>query len=347
MINNNPLVSIITPTYNHERFIGQCIESVLKQSYTNWEMIIINDASRDRTLDIAKEYALKDSRIRILDNKENKGAWRLAEIYNSGLNISRGEIIALLEGDDFWAPDKLALQVPQLADPDTVLSYGNVAETDENGNVIDLRRVDLRINKSVKFNNPVGSALYVFASLADMFYFQSIVIKKSSLEKIGGFQGNTYLPITDYPTYLDLCLCGTFSVVENKVIGYWRRHHSSITHTVDEINNLKEKLSGCFIEFLETNRKLLENLNINLHPGIVKKQHKKLIHVFRERYFIYNAKNLIKYNDWKGAEASYYNAFRNTHILLYKFAGLLAWFFAKLRVDILKPITMFRRFINP
>src|SRR5437667_7605704 len=99
-----PLVSVITPAYNHRRFIGPCIESLLGQTYTNWEQIIIDDGSTDDTAEVVRSYS--DPRIRYF-HQENQGIDALAQTYNRALNLSRGELIAVLEGDDLWPEDKL------------------------------------------------------------------------------------------------------------------------------------------------------------------------------------------------------------------------------------------------
>jgi len=104
------LVSVITPTYNHERFIAQCIESVLAQTYGHWEMIIVDDGSTDHTASIAEEYAKKDHRIKVI-RQANNGIFRLAETYNKALGLANGELIAILEGDDTWQNTKLEIQV--------------------------------------------------------------------------------------------------------------------------------------------------------------------------------------------------------------------------------------------
>ena len=83
----NILVSIITPTYNHEKFIGKCIESVLAQSYPHWEQIIVDDGSNDGTEEIVASY--NDERIKYI-KQENKGIWRLKETYNKALKNSNG-----------------------------------------------------------------------------------------------------------------------------------------------------------------------------------------------------------------------------------------------------------------
>src|SRR6267378_4285585 len=92
----SPLVSIITATFNHEPFIASCIESVLGQSYSNWEQIIIDDGSTDKTADVIRGYS--DRRIRFI-HQANHGIEALALTYNHALSQAKGEIIAILEGD--------------------------------------------------------------------------------------------------------------------------------------------------------------------------------------------------------------------------------------------------------
>ena len=96
---NAPLVSILTPAYNHARFVGPCIESVLSQTYANWEQIIFNDGSTDNTGEIVKRYS--DRRIRYY-RQENQGIEKLAKTYNRALAEARGSIVVILEGDDLW-----------------------------------------------------------------------------------------------------------------------------------------------------------------------------------------------------------------------------------------------------
>ena len=107
------LVTILTPTYNHEKYLADCIESVLAQTYQDWEMIILNDGSTDRTEEIAATYRDADSRIRLV-SQENVGIFRLSETYNKGVALSNGGYLDILEGDDCWVPEKLALQVEAL-----------------------------------------------------------------------------------------------------------------------------------------------------------------------------------------------------------------------------------------
>lgn len=107
-MNSQNLVSIITPAYNCEKFISQTIESVIAQTYTNWEMVIVNDKSTDNTENIIKKYVQKDRRIRLINHSENFGA---AVARNTALENAEGRFIAFLDSDDLWKKEKLERQI--------------------------------------------------------------------------------------------------------------------------------------------------------------------------------------------------------------------------------------------
>lgn len=101
------LVSIITPCYNGEQFISETIESVESQTYPNWEMLIVDDGSTDGSEEIINQYAEKDSRIKLIKQK-NAGS---AEARNNGIRHAQGQYIALLDSDDVWLPEFLSSQI--------------------------------------------------------------------------------------------------------------------------------------------------------------------------------------------------------------------------------------------
>lgn len=109
---NEGLVSIITPSYNAEKLIGRTIQSVLDQTYTHWEMIVIDDCSKDSTRAVVSAYAEKDSRIRLVALEKNNGA--PAAPRNIGVQHASGKWVAFLDADDIWHPRKLELQVSAL-----------------------------------------------------------------------------------------------------------------------------------------------------------------------------------------------------------------------------------------
>lgn len=108
-----PLVSIITPAYNSEKFINETIKSVVEQTYKNWEMIIVDDCSHDRTCEIVNTWSEKDQRIKLIKQKINLGA---ADARNIALENSNGRFIAYLDADDVWYPNKLSKQVQFMID---------------------------------------------------------------------------------------------------------------------------------------------------------------------------------------------------------------------------------------
>lgn len=123
-----PLVSVIMPAYNAEKYIAEAIQSVISQTYTNWELFVLDDCSTDGTAEIAEGFANADSRIHLLQNPQNMG---VAKTRNRGFDIAKGEWIALLDSDDVWHVDKLEKQLA-LAPRGDIL-YCSYALMDENG----------------------------------------------------------------------------------------------------------------------------------------------------------------------------------------------------------------------
>lgn len=121
------LVSIITPMYNGEKYIGQTIESVIAQTYPHWEMIVINDGSKDKGAEIVAEYAQKDSRIKLLSQK-NAGS---AAARNNGIRTAQGRYIALLDADDLWEPIFLDSQLSLMKETGALLVYGSHKRIDK------------------------------------------------------------------------------------------------------------------------------------------------------------------------------------------------------------------------
>ena len=114
------LVSIIMPAYNAEKYIEEAIESVLKQTYRNWELIIVNDCSIDATEQIVKKYQEQDERIKFHSLTENHG---VANARNTALQNAVGRYIAFLDSDDMWLPEKLEKQIGFMKINNYVFTY--------------------------------------------------------------------------------------------------------------------------------------------------------------------------------------------------------------------------------
>ncbi|MDQ7780834.1 MAG: glycosyltransferase family 2 protein [Planctomycetota bacterium] len=224
-----PRVSIVIPTYNHERFLGQCLESVLSQTYGDWEAVVIDDASTDGTARIAESFARRDPRITFLRHAENRGILGLARTYNEGLAATTGEFVVVLEGDDFWPPWRLAAQIPSFATADIVLSHGlfDVIETIRPGREVP-RPISYPYRDDVRLNEPVGSALKALLLGSNPLRAQAVMTRRSALAGIGGFQQPEFWCLSDYPTWMCLTMKGRFAFVERK-LGTWRRHSQAVT----------------------------------------------------------------------------------------------------------------------
>lgn len=124
------LVSIITQSYNSAQFIAQTMNSILAQTYTHWELLIMDDCSTDDTCSIVKRYAENDKRIKLLRLSTNQGA---AMARNSSIKRAQGRYIALCDSDDCWYPDKLDKQLAFMTDRDYAFSYTSYKTSDESG----------------------------------------------------------------------------------------------------------------------------------------------------------------------------------------------------------------------
>ena len=116
-----PLISVVIPAYNAGQFLDETLESVLSQTYENWECIIVNDGSTDNTESVAKKWCEKDSRFR-LTNKENGG---LSSARNWGIKESKAEYIAFLDADDILTSDSLEIRINTLLKENVDLVYSN------------------------------------------------------------------------------------------------------------------------------------------------------------------------------------------------------------------------------
>lgn len=125
------LVSIITPMYNGEKFVAKTIKSVLNQNYKNWEMIIIDDGSKDNSPTIVEEYSKKDKRIQLVRQKNaGSGAAR-----NNGIRRAKGQYICLLDADDTWESNFLEEQIKLIKEKNATLVFSSHNRIDENDNI--------------------------------------------------------------------------------------------------------------------------------------------------------------------------------------------------------------------
>lgn len=133
-IKNEELVSIIMPAYNCEDFIGITLDSVINQTYENWEVIVVDDCSTDNTAEVVQEYRRKDNRIKYHKLEKNSGA---AVARNKAVDLATGKYMAFLDSDDVWFPEKLTKQISFMEKNNygfTCTSYSKIDEQGDNLN---------------------------------------------------------------------------------------------------------------------------------------------------------------------------------------------------------------------
>lgn len=179
------LVSIIMPSYNTGKFIKETINSVIAQTYSNWELIIVDDCSTDNTDEIVK--SINDNRIIYLKNETNSGA---AISRNKALREAKGRWIAFLDSDDLWKNDKLEKQIKFMKENNCYFSYTNYIEIDENGNINGKRVTGpKKITKTGMFN-------YCWPGCLTVMY---------DANKIGLIQIEDIKKNNDYAMWLKVC----------------------------------------------------------------------------------------------------------------------------------------------
>lgn len=232
---NNPLVSIIMPAYNAERFIKESIESVIDQSYENWELLVINDFSNDLTRMIIKDYCKKDRRIRLLEQKQNEG---VVKARNRGIKESKGKYIAFLDSDDLWKSNKLEVQIKYMQSNKAYMTYTGYSYISESGEFIK----EIFIPKSLNYKQ---------ALKGNQIGCLTVIIDKSKIENIE----MPNLKHEDYATWLN--------ILKNNIVAY------GIQENLAKYRKVSSSLSSNKLKTIKWTWKIFrENQQINMIRSI-------------------------------------------------------------------------------
>lgn len=155
---NYPLVSVIIPMYNAEKFIGECIDSVRRQEYRNWEMFVVDDCSSDKSRDIVLEYVRKDNRIKFISSELNSHS--PGRTRNIGIKNANGKYVAFLDADDLWLEKKLPKQVAFLEQHEDIFLLYSRYQIWKNGKIINKIAPPTKKMKSGK----IFSSLFLFGN---------------------------------------------------------------------------------------------------------------------------------------------------------------------------------------
>lgn len=201
-----PKVSILTTVYNREKYLAACIESVLASDYSNWELIIVDDQSKDASVSIAKEYAAKDDRIQVHVNQENLGDYPNR---NRAASYAKGTYLKYLDADDLLYPHGLGIMVHTMeAHPECALGISQEVAEDIKAYPFVMQPKESFYREFLKRGvlklGPTGT-----------------IIRRDVFEKVGGFTGTRY--IGDTELWYKLAL--SYPVVKMVPgLAYWRQH---------------------------------------------------------------------------------------------------------------------------
>lgn len=244
------LVSIIMPSWNTARFIRESIDSVRNQTYTNWELLIVDDCSTDNTDEIVASYS--DERIRYFKNEKNSGA---ALTRNRAMREARGEWIAFLDSDDLWAPEKLERQLQFMKENNYVFSYHEYVKIDEESKPLNIYVSGPEVvTKHKMYNYGYPGCLTFMYSAKAMGLIQIKDIKKNN----------------DYAILLKLCKKADCYLLKENLAEY-RIRKKSISH-----DKLSKKLKSHYDLFHMCDEKVapvaLWYACWNMFYGILKKK---------------------------------------------------------------------------
>jgi glycosyltransferase involved in cell wall biosynthesis len=267
------LVSVVIPVYNGALFIKECINSVLNQSYKDFEVIVINDGSTDETLDILNELAQNDLRIKIT-TIENSGR---AKARNIGITLSNGTWIAFLDADDAWKSNKLEKQLQEAKEVNADFIYSERTW---------VNKFSEKVEQPKKYKLPSGN---IFEDLIVGNYIctSTSLMKKSILLDEKGFnESATFTNVQDYELWLRISCGKKFLALPDELCLY--RLHENNAHK--NVVNRFIGLFGC----IDTMRKLLKKNpqdNVNKLEGKIQERELEIANMFASSLFHVKAYN--------------------------------------------------------
>lgn len=208
-------VSVLLPVYNGERYLREALRSVLAQSFADFELLLLDDGSTDRSLAIAQSFAERDPRVRVV-SRENRG---LVATLNELLQFAQGDLIARMDADDICLPDRLQRQVAYLqAHPEVVCLGGDVELIDERGRFLTTLRM-LERDDEIQREAMQGHTTICHPCA---------IYRRAAIQALGGYRGEFY-PTEDLDLWLRLGEHGQLANLRGPVLRY-RLHDASISH---------------------------------------------------------------------------------------------------------------------
>ena len=236
-----PKVSVIIPTYNREKFVARAIQSVLDQTYQDYEIIVIDDGSKDNTKDALKPF---DHKIRYFF-QENSG---ISRARNRGIQESVGEYIAFLDSDDRWIPEKLAIQVEILDQNKNVgIVYSKMIILDEQGNPC-----------GFKPEEKTGKNFLELMEIRGDIATSTVITRKECFEKVGKFDLDLP-PMEDFDMWLRIAKFYEVYEVEDATFAYYYEHKQQETSNTHKVYGGLVKLEAKILDMSKDAPRRIQN----------------------------------------------------------------------------------------
>lgn len=211
-----PLISIVMPAYNAQKYISVAIESILNQTFKKFELIVINDCSKDKTLDIIKFFSKKDSRVKLVNNDSRL---YIADSLNKGISFAESNIIARMDADDISFPNRLELQFKLINSSKNIAAIGtNIVLIDKVGKEIATRRYP-------QSSKELRNCLFRYSPFAHPV----VMFRKNMFEEVGGYNPK-YSPTEDLDLWFRLGSKYDFKSIPEILLKY-RLDEKSSSHT--------------------------------------------------------------------------------------------------------------------
>ncbi|MGK7920531.1 MAG: glycosyltransferase family 2 protein [Trichodesmium sp.] len=237
-INNLPKVTVCLPTYNSGEFLTQAIDSILEQTFTDFELIICDDCSTDNTPEIISNYLKQDIRIKYLRNSQNLG---LFANWNRCLEYASGEYITIFAQDDVMLPKNLEVKVKILDKYENLgLVTSSIMVVDANNNSLNWDWANYAEDKLVNGKEWVRKNLGEANSICCPF----VLMRRDILEKVGDKFNDNYAFAADLELWLRIALVADLYFVKES-LGYYRWHQGNKTHSFDDFYQVEEHLKIC------------------------------------------------------------------------------------------------------
>jgi glycosyltransferase involved in cell wall biosynthesis len=227
-------VSVVITCYNYGKYLERCLESVLSQTYSDIEIIIVNDGSTDNTDEVISKFTKVKNLIYI--KQCNAGQ---ANAKNAGINEATGSYIAFLDADDLWSPDKLEKQMDKFANMNVGVVYSRAKYIDENNDIV---------NEEItgRYLQPRRGKVTNWLLYDNFVPFSSSIIRRECLDRFGSFDETLAMGI-DWDLWLRLSTCFEFDYVHEQLLFYRIGHPGQMSKNIAERHRCSDKIMAKFL----------------------------------------------------------------------------------------------------